>query len=64
MNLFKQLVEIFNTSGKLEMQGILSLKHFVPDPSGAIVLDGVRCREIKKTEGKSRSVLLPPIVSF
>jgi len=52
MSIFKRLANLFDTSGKLEIQGILSLKHFVPDPNGAIVLDGVPCREIKKDRRK------------
>jgi hypothetical protein len=57
MNLLKRLSNLFDTSGKLEIQGILRVKHFVPDPNGTIVLDGTPCREIKKDRRKVKKCL-------
>lgn len=53
MNLFKRFWKIL-TNGKnlLLMEGTLRVSHFIPDPNGAVILDGVHCREIKEDRRK------------
>lgn len=52
MSIFKRLANLFGTSGKLEVQGILAARHYIPDPRGAVLIDGIRCREVKKDRRK------------
>ena len=49
VKLIKQFQGLFGTGGKLSAQAVLTTRHLIPDPNGAIISqDGVRCREVKK----------------